>query len=160
MTAAQRALRIEHTLTIAAPAKVVWSVVTDLDRYPEWNPFVVACRSTLAPGAPIVMRVHVLPYWAQPQRERIFEHQPGRHLRYGVPPLPLGALASSRSHTVEETAPAETRYVSRFELTGWLVPVVALLLGARLRHGFDAMSAALARRAEALHAGTVCPRPA
>ena len=50
-------VRITETLDVAAPAATVWRVVTDLDRYPEWNPFVVACRSTLEPGAPIDMRV-------------------------------------------------------------------------------------------------------
>jgi hypothetical protein len=129
----------------------VWSVIVDLDDYPQWNPFVVACASTLEVGAPIVMRVRVVPWLAQRQREIVFEHRPGRFLRYGIRPLPLGALASSRSHAVEATASGRTRYVSRFELTGWLAPVVTLLLGARLRAGFTAMSAALARRAEALH---------
>ena len=35
-------------LEVAAPAAAVWSVIVDLDRYPEWNRFVVACRSSLA----------------------------------------------------------------------------------------------------------------
>ena len=130
----------------------MWSVIADLDRYPEWNPFVVSCRSTLAVGSPIVMRVRLLPFVAQPQRETIFEHRPGTYLRYGIRPLPLGALASSRSHAVDRLDAARTRYGSRFELTGWLAPVVATLLGDRLRAGFDAMSAALVRRAETVHA--------
>ena len=141
---------IEHVLEIDAPAERVWEVITDLDRYPEWNPFVVACRSSLAVGAPIEMRVRVFRSFAQPQRERIFEHVPGRRLCYGVPMRPLGALASRRCHELEPRGAARTRYVSRFELSGWLAPVVRLLLGRRLAAGFAAMSAALKARAEAL----------
>ena len=126
-------------------------MIVDLAAYPEWNPFVVACRSTLAVGSPIVMKVRVWPWLAQPQRETIFEHRPGRFLRYGIRPLPVGALTSSRSHTVEAVSAVRTRYISRFELNGWLAPVVATLLGARLRKGFAAMSAALKGRAEALN---------
>lgn len=144
-------MQIVHTLDVTAPAATVWSVVTDLDRYPEWNPFVVACRSTLAVGSPIAMRVRVLPFVAQPQRETIFEHDPGRRLRYGIAPLPLGALASSRSHEVEPVADERARYISCFELRGWLAPVVEALLGRRLATGFAAMSAALVARAETLH---------
>ncbi len=125
-------------------------MIVDLDRYPEWNPFVVECRSSLAVGSPIAMRVRVLPFVAQPQRETVFEHRPGTYLRYGIGPLPFGALASSRSHAVEPVDATRARYVSRFALTGRLAPAVALLLGARLRAGFDAMSAALVRRAETL----------
>jgi hypothetical protein len=45
---------------------------------------------------------------------------------------------------------SRARYVSHVELGGWLAPLVALVLGRRLRAGFDAMSAAIAARAEAL----------
>lgn len=141
---------IEHELWIDAPAERVWAVLCDLARYPEWNPFVVSCRSTLAPGDPIAMRVRIFAYFSQPQREVILEHEPGRWLCYGLAPSRLGALASRRSHQVTPADPARTRYVSRFELSGWLAPLVQWLLGARLRAGFAAMSAALAARAEAL----------
>ncbi|MCC6763779.1 MAG: SRPBCC domain-containing protein [Deltaproteobacteria bacterium] len=146
---------ITQTLDVAAPAATVWQVVTDLDRYPQWNPFVVACRSTLEPGTPIAMRVRVLPFLAQPQRETIFEHVPGRCLRYGIHPLPLGALASERSHVVESAGEEHSRYVSRFELRGWLAPVVATLLGGRLERGFAAMSAGIKARAEALRSAAL-----
>jgi hypothetical protein len=141
---------VEHTHEIAASAADVWRVISDLDRYPEWNPFVVQCRSTLVPGTPIVMRVRVLPWFAQSQTERVFEYVPGRRLRYGIDPLPFGALASSRSHEVEALGPDRARYVSHFELRGWLAPIVELLLGRRLADGFAAMSSAIAARAEEL----------
>lgn len=141
---------IEHALEIDAPAQRVWQVICDLDRYPEWNPFVVACRSSLVVGEAIDMRVRVFPFFAQPQRERILEHVPGRRLCYGLPPRASGALASRRCHEILPLGPARSRYVSRFELSGWLAPLVRLLLGARLRAGFAAMSAAVKARAEAL----------
>jgi hypothetical protein len=143
------ALVVEHRLQIDAPAQRVWSVISELDRYPEWNPFVVACSSTLAVGDPIRMRVRIFPGLAQPQKERILEHEPGRQLCYGVPGSALGALASRRCHEVNALTPASTQYVSRFELKGWLAPLVALLLGRRLAAGFEAMSRALQARAEA-----------
>ncbi len=44
---------IEKNLEINAPAEVVWEVITDLARYPEWNPFCVECSSTMQPGDPV-----------------------------------------------------------------------------------------------------------
>jgi hypothetical protein len=143
-------LVIEHELAIDAPPERVWEVVTDLARYPVWNPFVVACTSTLAVGDPIAMRVRIFARFAQPQREWILAHEPGRLLAYGLPRTRLGALVSRRSHEVSAGTAARARYVSHFELGGWLAPLVSLLLGNRLRAGFTAMSAAIAVRAEAL----------
>jgi hypothetical protein len=141
---------IGHVREVEAPAERVWAVIADLDAYPDWNPFVVACRSTLVVGDPIWMRVRIFSFFVQPQRETIFEHVAGRRLRYGLAPLPLGALASDRSHEVEPLGPGRARYVSHFELRGWLAPLVRALLGARLAHGFAAMSDAIAVRAESL----------
>jgi hypothetical protein len=147
-------MRIDQTLEIAAPAATVWAVITDLPRYPEWNPFVIGCRSTLKPGSPIVMRVRVFPGFAQSQRETIFEHDPGRFLSYGVGPMPLGMLTSRRSHEVTALGADRARYASRFALDGWLAPVVQVLLGRRLEAGFSAMSAAIKARAESRRATT------
>jgi hypothetical protein len=144
------ALVIEHVLHVDAPVELVWTVVSDLASYPAWNPFVVACASTLAVGDPISMRVRLFPIWAQPQRERILEHEPGRRLCYGLPRTRLGALASRRSHEVAEFGDRRSRYVSRFELSGWLAPLVSRLLGRRLAAGFGAMSVGIRARSEAL----------
>jgi hypothetical protein len=143
-------LVIAHDLSVRAPASRVWEVITDVDHYPEWNPFVVHCASTLAVGDPIEMRVRVLPFFSQPQREWILENETGRRLCYGIAGMPLGALASRRSHEVSSDGPGRARYVSRFELSGWLAPLVALLLGRALKRGFTAMSTALVERAERL----------
>jgi len=143
-------LTIDHVLEVAAPADIVWGVVTDLDRYGEWNPFVVACRSTLRVGDPIEMRVHVLRAFAQKQTETIVEHDPGRSFSYGLANAPLGAVRSRRSHLVVPLGEDRSRYESRFELGGWCPPVVAGLVGGSLRRGFGGMAAALVTRAETL----------
>jgi hypothetical protein len=140
-------LVIDHVHSVDAPAGRVWAVVCDLASYPEWNPFVIACSSTLEVGDPIWMRVRLIGF-AQPQREQILEHEPGRRLCYGLAPSRLGALSSRRSHEVEPLGADRSRYTSHFELRGWLAPLVSFLLARRLRAGFSAMSAALVARAE------------
>jgi hypothetical protein len=99
------------------------------------------------------MRVRVLPFWAQPQREWITAHDPGQRLCYGVRGMPFGSLVSSRCHEVRPSGPESTLYESRFELGGWLAPVVGCLLGRRLTSGFQTMTEAIRRRAEQLHSG-------
>lgn len=146
-------MRIEETREIAAPAALVWRVIVDLGRYPEWNPFVVACESDLAVGSPIAMRVRGLAPWTLAQREEVLEHEPGRRLCYGLRGAFLGGLSSVRCHELSDAGAGRTRYASRFALRGPLAPVVEALLGRRLARGFAAMTDALVRRAEDLAAG-------
>jgi uncharacterized protein YndB with AHSA1/START domain len=137
---------------VAAPAALVWSAVTDLVAYADWNPFVVGCESTLEPGTSIRMRVRLFPWFVQSQTETVFEHRPNEELCYGLDGKPVGAVVSRRCHLVTAISPGRARYRSQFELSGWLSPLVAMLLGARLRHGFTSMTDALVARAEALAA--------
>jgi hypothetical protein len=141
---------LRETLTIEAPVALVWEVIADLPRYPEWNPFVVRVRSSLEVGSPIVMRVRVIPFFAQPQRETILECLPEQRLCYGVN-VSLNALRSIRYHEIRPEGPERTHYCSHFELSGWLAPLTRALLGRNLERGFAAATKALVERAELLH---------
>ncbi|MGS2805726.1 SRPBCC family protein [Nocardia sp. MW-W600-9] len=140
------ALTIDETIEIDAPAETVWRVLTDFDRYGEWNTFCYEAATTLEPGSAIDMRVQ-LGSNRRPQREWIRTHTPGTEFSYTMKPVPLGALHSLRSHTVVALGPNRTRYESRFTLAGWLSPVVELALGKHLRAGFAAMTAGVGKRA-------------
>jgi len=141
---------IEFRHTIQAPVTTVWEVLSDQQAYPEWNPFVVHSESSLVVGEPIVMRVKVLPFFAQPQTEFIWEHEPQQLLSYGIKGDALGALKSYRSHRLAPSADGGTEYHSFFQLSGWFAPVVGLLLARQLRRGFREMSQAIADRSEQL----------
>jgi hypothetical protein len=142
---------IDSSVEIQAPASLVWEVITDLTAYPQWNPFVVECRSTLKPGDAIDMRVKL---FAKPQKQREWmkEHVPGRRLAYNMKPAPVGALSSGRSHEIKAIGKDRTRYHSHFELRGWLVPVVRGLMGRQLETGFAGMTDGIRQRAESLWA--------
>lgn len=140
---------IEKSIEIKAPAALVWEVISDLAKYPQWNPFCIECRSTLQPGDPIDMKVKLMAK-PQPQREWVKEYVEGRRFAYSMKPAPLGALSSFRSHDVEAIDAMSTRYRSYFHLQGWIKPLVVGLLGSRLEAGFAGMTAGIQRRAEAL----------
>ncbi|MFN8627897.1 MAG: SRPBCC domain-containing protein [Candidatus Binatia bacterium] len=144
---------IEEELEIAAPSAVVWEVITDLASYGQWNPFVVSCRSTLMVGDPIHMRVKIFSWLAQPQREFVQDHLPGRRLCYGLDGGRLRAVISRRCHELEALDPGRTLYRSRFALSGWIAPVTRILLGSHLRRGFNSMTAGIGVRAEQVWRG-------
>lgn len=140
-------LEIDGSETVEVPATVVWRVLTDVDAYPEWNPFVRACRTSWRVGTPIVMTVRLTPRITVRQRETVRRCDHGRLIEYGID-LPGGLLSSARRHVVTAVDATTTRYDSEFVLAGRLAPLVRRLLGAHLERGFGAMTDAVARRAE------------
>jgi hypothetical protein len=142
------ALKIDHVVDIDAAPDVVWRILTDFDRYGEWNPMAVRCSSPLVPGEPMDMTVRLGAVRIKRQREWVRTHTPGEEFSYGMRPVPLGALRSNRSVSVAPIEGGRARYESHFELRGWLQPLVRLLLGRAMRRGFDGIAVGLRARAE------------
>lgn len=142
---------VDRNVEIGAPAEVVWEVITDVARYPEWNSFVIECQSTFKPGEAINMKV-MLGGKLQKANEVMLENVPGRRLSYRMKPFPAGALSSMRSHELESPAAARSRYLSHFELKGWMMPLVRGLMGRHLENAFTDMTNGIKQRAEQLWA--------
>lgn len=51
-------LTIESNIDIEAPIEHVWAVLTDRERYIEWNPVILSQQGTLARGCAATMRIN------------------------------------------------------------------------------------------------------
>ena len=146
------ALDIEHEFMVNAPASVVWDVICDLDKYPEWNPFVVHCVSSKLPGDPIVMRVRMAPFYTLTQTEFVQEYEEGKTFSYSMKPLPRGLMSSHRRHQVTPIDDNRCTYRSSFTIAGPFSVIAKVLLAGSLRRGFTGMSESIKARAEKLAA--------
>ena len=50
---------VEHSLEIDASASVVWQLLTDLERYPDWNPYSRRVEGTLRVGEVVRVEAHL-----------------------------------------------------------------------------------------------------
>ena len=141
-------LIIEHEFTVAASKQQLWHVLTDFSEYKNWNPFVVDCECELAVGNEIVMQIVMAEGKPRRQVEYINRVEEGIYFSYTSPKKPTFLLRSYRSHTLQVLADGNTRYQSRFELHGWLIPILSRLFGSSLEQGFSAMGSAAVAEAE------------
>lgn len=140
---------IDRQTPIAAPARIVWRVITDLPSYAEWNTFVPRCRSSLRPGEPIEMEVRLGDKLSR-QVEWMTGYDEDRGFSYRMKPVPLGALSSARVHRIEPAGDESCHYHTHFELNGWLSGLVQAFMRHKLEQGFDAMTLGIRQRAESL----------
>jgi hypothetical protein len=133
---------------IAAPADHVWSILADLPRYREWNPFTTEVESTLEVGTAAVLHVQMRPHKALVQRETVSAFEPGVRLSWKMQLGTSLLLAAERCQVLSPLPGGGTRYYTCDEFRGVLVPLIMRLYGADIQRGFDGVAHALKRRAE------------
>lgn len=143
-----------HTeITIDAPPEAVWEVLTDLERYADWNPFIVASEGRVAVGERLVNRMQPPGGRAMTFKPTVTEVEPGRTFEW------LGRLGLPRvfdgRHRFElrPTPSGGTALVHSEHFEGILVRLMRSSLDTATKAGFEAMNDALKTRAEA-HAAT------
>ncbi len=138
---------------IAARPERVWAVLTDFERYPEWNPFLLRIAGPLRVGARLEVRV--APPGGRPMtfRPRLLVAKPGRELRWRGRLLVPGLFDGEHAFQLEGRGQRGTRFRQEERFSGLLVPLFAGDSLERVRRGFEEMNIALRRRAEAEEAG-------
>ena len=132
---------------IDAPADQVWQVLTDADKYGEWNRFTPQVSTDFRPGSDAGLRVFLGPLKLR-QKQRIQSVEPPRLLAWGMTMGHRVLLVARREQRLEELGADRCRYLTTDTMSGLLAPLVALLFGRLIRNGFNAMAAALKARAE------------
>jgi hypothetical protein len=145
-----------EVLDIAAPASVVWAVLTDLPRYNEWNPFCIRAVSTLKLGDPIEMTL--INYATAggptvPNLEYISAVEPEELLSWDFPDLDFWPYPARRDQVIEATGPESCRYYSTDAFLGANGIHVHRFAGPWVKRAFDDSALALKARAEAMHGG-------
>jgi hypothetical protein len=150
-------------IEIEAPITTVWAIMTDFDRYPEWNPLNRFFRldSKAQPNHFVTFGPSWGPYdrtegepFSGPdmtQHEMITIWEENRCLAYADIRLLIKAERVQYISAVED---GKTRYSTYERIAGLLSPLVKRHFGSRIIAGFTANGMALKRRAESL-AGNV-----
>lgn len=137
-----------HTeIEIHATPDTVWSILTDLPAYPDWNPFITSSTGAVAVGRRLTNRLEPPGGTAITIKPTITEVDPGRAFEWlGRLLVPLLFDGRHRFELVPEGD--GTRLIHTEHFRGLLVPFLKRSLDTTTLAGFDAMNAALKARAE------------
>lgn len=141
-------MRLHTEIDIDAAPAVVWDVLTDLEHYADWNPFVVRAEGSVAVGARLVVRLQPPGGRATTFRPTVTVVEPVRTFewlgRVGVP-----GIFDGRHRFEVQPLRSGTRLVHSERFTGLAAPLLARALERSTRAGFEALNRALKQRAEA-----------
>ena len=140
---------ITTEIHILATPERVWRILTDLDRYPEWNPFITRASGQLAEGRRLSIQAGDMAF-----KPVVQVFRPDRELQW------LGSLwfkgLFDGAHRFELIPQADGTTLLRHseDFSGLLVGVLASKLDQDTRAGFEAMNEALKARAETMDVPT------
>ena len=137
-------MRIEHSLDIDVPPETVWSITTDIERWPEWTPTVTSIRHVSGHpfGLGSVARIKQ-PMQAEAEWT-VTAYEAGR--RFSWESTRTGLLFVG-THEVHPSG-AGTRSVLRMEASGWLAILMWPVLLVATRHAIARENQGLKERSE------------
>jgi hypothetical protein len=142
---AMKELRTE--IKINAPAEKVWKILTDLDKYPEWNPFIHHAIGKVESGEKVAitflkgkkdMTLHC----------KVTRLVPNKELSWEYKVIHPGLWYGEHSFTIEPEGDNRARFIDIEVFTGLLIPFRSRDIDTNSRRDFEAMDKALKERAE------------
>lgn len=140
-----RPYELRSEITIDGTPEQVWTVLTDLEAYDEWNPFIVNSSGTVEPGATLTntMRDATGETTFTPT---VLTATVGREFRWLGRLGPGGVFDGEHAFLLEPAGAGRTRLVQTESFAGVAVPFFRSRLRDNTLPQFHAMNEALARR--------------
>jgi len=144
---------ISSEIEIDAPRSLVWSILRDVESYPEWNPFTIEVKTSLELGSPVDMQVKLRPPKVMHQLEYVSAYVDGEKVCWGANVGPRWIIRADRCQVLTDLGDGRTRYFTTDVFNGLGVGLMFLIVGKHVQRGFDDVARALKSRAESTATG-------
>ena len=134
-------------IEIQASPEKIWQVLTDLDKYSQWNPFIQKAIGNTKTGESIditfksdskEMVLHCTVIKVEHKQELRWKYHVGHDILF----------SGEHSFVIEPMDANHVRFIDREVFSGLLVPLQARDIDTNSKRGFEAMDKALKARAE------------
>lgn len=138
-----------HTeIVINASVERIWSILTDFEKYHEWNPFVQYINGELELGGKLVAELHQpesKPMTIKPSIVDIDKNKKFAWLGHLMFP---GIFDGEHIFEMELLDNGKTKFIQKENFKGILIPLLWKMLDTKTRKGFESMNEALKKEAE------------
>lgn len=143
---------VSHQVSIAADTSTVWSLLTDVERYPEWNRYSPNVTGRIAVGEVVWVEAH-LDGEVQRVKNIVLSVKPEQELCWQSAGW-YGFLArGTRCRLLSKTTNGGTLLVHHEIMSGPLAWLIEWLYRERIEKGIKLVDDSVAERAETLSSG-------
>jgi len=139
-----------HTeIDIDATPEVVWQVLTDLDQWVDWNPFITSSVGKPEVGERLVNRMEPPGGKALTFKPQVTVVEDGKTFEW-LGKLGFSGVFDGRHRLEVEASPTGTKFTQSESFDGILVRFLRKSLDTTTKSGFEALNVALKARAESV----------
>lgn len=137
---------LQTEIIINASVEKVWNILSDFEKFPQWNPLILSISGKQEPGAQLRVELNngkgssvFKPKVVAFEKHKAFEWRGN---------LPLGMFTGHHQFHIEKISEQQVKFVHREDFSGWLSGFIMNKIGEGTRKGFIKMNEALKKRAE------------
>lgn len=134
-------------LIMASPAKV-WSILTNFEQYPNWNPFIKSLTGEVAVGNKIKARIEPPGAKGMTFKPRVLAFDTHKEFRWLGHLLFPGLFDGEHKFELIDNGDGSTTFRQSEKFKGILVPLFKKMLDVNTLDGFNQMNQALKTLAE------------
>lgn len=131
--------RICTTVDIEASPGDVWGILSDVEEYHKWNPFITRIRGKLQAGEKldVSMKVASFMFYFKPL---LLNAETNKEMRWKGHFLIKGLFDGEHLFRIEEMEDGNVHFINCEKFTGVLVPLFMYLIKKDTKNGFTAMN--------------------
>lgn len=138
---------LRTSIDISADQQIVWDILKDFDRYPDWNPCLISVTGGISTGSRLTISINPDYFISKRFKARLLEYSKEKGIRwFGRAAIPH-MFAGDHSFEIIPTSTGVT-FIQREEFSGILVPFLRRTLDRKTKKGYEEMDRALRARSE------------
>ena len=139
---------IRTEIDISASPEKAWDVLTDFDRFPQWNPFIRQISGSPEIGAKLKIQLQTSRGKSRTYRPTVTKVEPNHELRWFGKSIIPGIFNGERIFTIEPLKTNHVRFVHMEIFTGLGVALVGNRLDKDMNESFVKMNQAFKEKVE------------
>lgn len=137
-------LKIETSIKIQATPEKVWNILTDFEKYAEWNPFILSLEGDISEGNTIAAKIDGMQF-----KPQILSNKKNEELKWLGKLFFKGLFDGEHHFIIEDHKDGTVTFHQNEIFNGLLVGLFSKKLKTETKDGFIAMNEKLKELAEA-----------
>lgn len=140
---------IETQILIEAGISTVWKVLTDFEKYPDWNPFIKSIHGETAVGNYLTVSINPPGAKGMTFKPRVLKFDPENEFRWKGKLGIQGIFDGEHYFILKEVDKKHTQFIHGEKFSGILVYLMGNVLE-KTKQGFQLMNEAIKKQSESL----------